>query len=129
MASYSQFIQIYSKYKYSVSTIIANITVIQLYLFLIFIIGSITDVLIFPSFAHLHPAPNSPSLRPSPHCCLCPWVMHIYSLANPFPFFHSVLPPCPHFQDLSVCSMYIHASGFILFIRFCSFCSLDSTCK
>ena len=27
------------------------------------------------------------SLRPSPHHCSCPWVMHIRSLATPFPIY------------------------------------------
>ena len=27
----------------------------------------------FPTFAHLHSGPASPSLWPSPHCCPCQW--------------------------------------------------------
>ena len=41
------------------------------------------------------PSPHPSSLWPSPHCCLCLWVMHICSLASPFAFFHPVLPSPP----------------------------------
>ena len=58
----------------------------------IFIVDTITDVPIFLPFVYLlHLAPTPPSLWPSPHCCLYLWVMHVCSLANPFPFF----PPVP----------------------------------
>ncbi|KAF6119895.1 hypothetical protein HJG60_010278 [Phyllostomus discolor] len=36
----------------------------------------------------LPPPPSLCPCLPSLHCCLCPWVMHICSLANPFTFFH-----------------------------------------
>ena len=65
-----------------------------------------------------HPRPP-PSLWPSPHCCLCLWVMYICFLVNPFTFFH----PCPM---TVVCSMYPCLFQFCLVS---SFCSLDSTYK
>ena len=46
-------------------------------------------------FAQVHPAFTSPSLWPSPHCCLCLWILHKCSLANPFSFFHPVPLPLP----------------------------------
>ena len=60
-------------------------------------VGVITDV---HTFSHLCQPPPSccplpPSLRPSPHRCLCPWVTNICSLANPFTFFHPVTFPSP----------------------------------
>ena len=74
----------------------------------------------FP-FDHLYPAPALTSLRLSPHCCLCMWVMHICFLANPFPFFHLVAGP-PLLWQLSVCSMcpclcFYFVHQFILFIK------------
>ena len=45
------------------------------------------DVPFFTLGACLYPALASPSLRPSPHCCLCLWVMHIHSSIHPFTFF------------------------------------------
>ena len=37
-------------------------------------------------FSFCPPPPRTPySLRQSPHHCSCPWVMHISSLASPFP--------------------------------------------
>ena len=67
-------------------------------------------------FGCLHPVPIPSSLWPSPHCCLFPWVLHIHSVVNPVPFFHSV----PH--PLLACSMYAFlcfysVHQFILFIR------------
>ena len=59
----------------------------------IFIVDTITDVPMpphpLPAFSQL---PLS-SLSCPPHCCLCLWVMHICSLADPFTFFHPVFPP------------------------------------
>ena len=83
-----------------------------LFLTLLFIVDTITDVLIFSPFAHLHPALALFSLRLSPHCRLCLWVMYIGWSANPFTFFHPVPPP-PSLGQLSV-------SIFCLFL----FCSL-----
>ena len=38
-------------------------------------------------------SPYSPhSLRQSPHHCSCPWVMHISSLATPFPTLYFISP-------------------------------------
>ena len=42
----------------------------------------------FFSFVPLLPTPAPPSLWPSVHCCLCPWVIHIFSFASLFTFFH-----------------------------------------
>ena len=47
----------------------------------------------FPSLCP-SPLPLSPSLWPSPRCCLCLWVMYVCSLANTLTFFHPV-PPTP----------------------------------
>ena len=46
-------------------------------------------------FALLGPPPPSPHPWPLSHCCLCLWVMHICSLANPFAFFHPFPLPLP----------------------------------
>ena len=60
------------------------------------------------------------SPRPSPHCCLCLWVLHVCSVANPF-IFHLISPPL---WQLSACSMYTclflacSSDYFSLFIRF-----------
>ena len=68
------------------------------------------------------PRPQSPPLlRPSPHCGLCPWVILMTSLANPFTFFHpgpSSLLPSNSCQFVPC----IHTSVSILFISL--FCSL-----
>ena len=62
--------------------------------FLLFLL--LTLLQMFPFFPSLPPLPSSctplHSLWPSPHCCLCLWVMHICSLANPFTFFYPVPP-------------------------------------
>ena len=55
-----------------------------------FIYYAVTVVLIFPPLPHLHPNPHSH--RPSPHHCLCPWVMHVSSLATPFPILYFTSP-------------------------------------
>ena len=49
----------------------------------------------FSPFASPHPAHHTPSgsLRQSPHHCSCPWVMHISSLATPFPVLFFFSPP------------------------------------
>ena len=60
------------------------------------------SVLIFLPFVRL-PGPAPFSLWPPPRCCLCPWVIHVCPLANPFTFFHQ-FPNVPSPQ-LSVCSM------------------------
>ena len=98
-----------------------RVSFIDLFYCLFKIVDAITDVSIPPSFVHLHPALPL-SLWPSPHCCLCLWVMHIWSLAHPFTFFHAVLPfhlPSDSCQPVPC----IHASVSILFISL--FCSLD----
>lgn len=68
--------------------------------------------------------PHTPSLRPSPHCGMCPWAMHIliYSLTNLFTSFHLTLST-PLLWHPSICSTYsclwfylVHQC--ILFIRF-----------
>lgn len=65
---------------------------------IIIIIDIITDV---PQFAPLCPPPH---LWPSPRWRLCPWVMHICSLANLFTF-HPV-PPLPPLWPLSIRSVH-----------------------
>ena len=89
----------------------------------IFIVYTIIEVPIFPHLTHRHPVLTPPSLRRSPHRCLCPWVMHICSLANALNFYHSVPSLLPSDSQLSVCSMYpglcfYFVHQFILFIRF-----------
>ena len=44
-------------------------------------------------FSSLPPPPSTPhSLRQFPHLCSCPWVMHIRSLASPFPALYFTSP-------------------------------------
>ena len=70
------------------------------------------------------PPPASPtSSWPSPHCCQCPWVMHICSPAHPSPLLHSASPKPP--SDIRQPVPCVPASISILFISL--FCSLDST--
>ena len=59
-----------------------------------------------------------PSLRHSPHCCLCPWVMHIFFLLTPSPSF--IQPPLS--PPTAVSLFHVSVSLFL-------FCSLDSTYK
>ena len=61
--------------------------------YLIFIVDTITDVPIPPSFEHLT---QHPTLLPSssPHTVVCLWVTCVWPLANPFTFFLPV-PPLP----------------------------------
>ena len=51
----------------------------------------------------LHTGPPAHSLRQPPHCCPCPWGLHVCSLATPFP----VLSVHPH--DCSV-TTYLYFS-------------------
>ena len=57
---------------------------------LYFIDYGITVVPVFPPIppSTQHP----PSLRQSPHRCSCPWVMHVSSLAAPFPVPYFAFP-------------------------------------
>ena len=89
------------------------------------IVDTITDVPILLALpASIQPA--FPALRPPPHCCLCQWVMHIWSLAEPFTFFHPLLPfSLPSDSCQSVPRFYAFVS--ILFISL--FCYWDSTYK
>lgn len=59
----------------------------------IFIVDIIMDASVFLPFAHLHPPPILLSLWPPPHRCLCPWVIHTCSSANPSPSFIQSPPP------------------------------------
>ena len=55
-----------------------------------FIDYTIMVVFIFPP---LPPPPSTPnSLKQSPHHCSCPWVVHISSLATPFPILYFTAP-------------------------------------
>lgn len=47
-----------------------------IFLFFMFIVDTTADVSSLPLafFAPLLPAPTPPSLWPSPHCCLSPWL-------------------------------------------------------
>ena len=93
------------------------------FFFFIFIIDTITDVPFSPPLRPPPPFPHLPLFLLSSHCCLCPWVKHVCSLANPFPCFYSVsLYPHPLWQ-LPVCALYLCLSlsfvhQLILFIRF-----------
>ena len=89
-----------------------------------FLLLTLLQMLPFTPFALLHSVPSPPSLWPSPHCCLCLWLMHLCSLAKPFAFFHSVPTTLPSNGCQSV--PCIHSSASILFVSL--FCSLDSTC-
>ena len=89
----------------------------------IFIVYAITVVSAFPPFLHLHPAPSSPLPKSIPISFFCPWVVHKCSLVDPSTIFHPFPTPCPSFQQLSVCFMYISfclyfIHSFIVFIRF-----------
>ena len=57
---------------------------------LYFIDYAITIILIFPPLPALHQVP--PLLQVIPHLCWCPWVMHIRSLATPFPIMYFTSP-------------------------------------
>ena len=76
-----------------------------------FIVDTITDVLDFSPFAtSTHSPPPLP--WPSPHCCLCPWAMHICSLADLFTFFYPVLPtPLPS----EICQSFHVSMPLVLF--------------
>ena len=75
----------------------------------------------FPTSSQFH---SLPFPCQSPFCCLCPCVMHKYSLVNPSAIFHPV-PPA-HLWQLSVCSMYLRVCFYFVFSLWCS---LDSTYK
>ena len=61
------------------------------FFFTVFLLSTLLQMSLFS-----HPLPTSPSsLWPSPHCCLCLWVMHICSLANPFLSLSSTPTPLP----------------------------------
>ena len=66
-----------------------NVTTHFLTLFLLLILLQV------PLFSSPLPTSIQPPthLWPSPHCCLCLCVMCMCPSANPFIFFHSVLPP------------------------------------
>ena len=87
---------------------------------------TITDIPTFPPLpTSTQPLPPT-SLRPSPHRCLCLWVMHIRSLTNPFPFFYPVSSsslPSDSCQSVPC----VRASVSILFISLLR--SSDSTQK
>ena len=82
-------------------------TYILIYFYFIFIVDTITDVpILLPPrpVAFLHTVLIHPSLWPAPHCCPCPWVMWICSLANPFTFSHQFpLPLSPLTDDSLFC--------------------------
>ena len=63
----------------------------------------------FPNFPHLSSfsQPTSHSHSQSLHCCQCPWVIHICSLTNPFPFF-APFPPSSPLWHLSHCGFNLH---------------------
>ena len=59
-----------------------------------FIAYTVTHVPIWPPLCRPLPAPALAALPSGHHhCCLCPRVMHVCSLANPFTFFHPVSSP------------------------------------
>ena len=87
----------------------------------------VQDTLFFIAFFHYHlstlyplPPPSIPSPLQRPHCCLCPWVLSLFSLllntSIPNP-----QPPTPRAVSL-LCS---YESVSILLVS--SVCSLDST--
>ena len=77
---------------------------VRRFFFFILTVDTVTDAPI------PHPAPTPRFLWPSPHCCLCLRLLHICSLANPFPFFHLVPPlsqqsvPCRVHASVSILS-------------------------
>ena len=67
----------------------------------------------FPIFLCPPPSyPHCPFPQTSPHCCLCLWVTHTCSLANPFTVFHPVPSPLPSGSCQSV--PRIHASFYLV---------------
>ena len=66
-------------------------------LFLLFILLQMS--LFYPPCTHTLPLPF---FWPSPHCCLCLWVVHISSFADPFTFFHPVPQPFPFNSPMSL---------------------------
>ena len=109
---------------------------------LYFIDYAIIVALIFPPLPPTHPASPTPSQ--SPRHCSCPWVMHISSLATPFPILYfispwlfcnylfvllnpptsSPLPPHPHPSENHQNNLCILDSVSVLLI--CLVCFLDS---
>ena len=67
---------------YQVAIVLA-VVIFNFLLLLLLIVGTITDVPIFPHFV--------PLPWPSTHCCLCPWAMHTCFLANLFTFYSDLL--------------------------------------
>ena len=64
---------------------------IKFFYFLLHLINYATTVgLIFPFYHPPHMTPHS--LRLSTQHCSCPWVMHISSLATPFPILYCTSP-------------------------------------
>ena len=96
-----------------------------------------------PDFSAFAPPPPSTlhSLRPSPHHCSCPWVMHVSSLATSFPILYFISPllfstylyflipsllhpfPTPLPSDNHQNDLCVHDSVSVLV---CLFCFLDS---
>ena len=93
------------------------------FLFFIFIVYAITVVPTFSFFPISTQPPFLPSLRPSPHCCQCPWVMHICSWLIP----HLLSSTLPSSSFLTAVSLF-HVPC-LCFYFVCLFCSLDSTYK
>ena len=63
------------------------------YLFILNIYFSDYAITVVPTVSFLSPSPKHPhSLRQSTHHCSCPWVMHISSLAFPFPILFLTSP-------------------------------------
>ena len=84
----------------------------------------------FPPSTQLTPTFHSPS----PHSCLCPWVLHICSFTNPSPSVNhlpevgiTVVPTCLLTSYRGQSLPEFRASGSILLISL--FCSLDSSYK
>lgn len=81
----------------------------------------ITDVPISPPFVHLYSAPAFPSLWPPPHSYLYRWVVHVYSLANPFTFFfQSPSTPSPYLFHVSMLLFLLNLSVYLFFLFSCN---------
>ena len=76
------------------------------------------SITVVPIFSLCPPPPSDPhSHSQSPHRRPCPWVLHICSLTNPFPFFQSVpASPCP-LTAVSLLLIFIYPGYQFLYIH------------
>ena len=102
-----------------------TIAYLKLFFHFLYLIIYIVQMSHFSPLTPLHPAcPYSHTQ--SSHHCPCPWVLHLCSLTNPFPFSQSVpIPPLGSYSCQPI--PWFHVIFPILLISL--FCSLDPSCK